>query len=216
MWCIPELDDEYINRMEDLLDLYERPVTCKEPVICLDERPVQLLSDYRETIRMKKPGDFLKRDYEYVRAGSANVFCIVDPRQGKYYSKVTKNRKRKQFAKIIKYINNCYSKVKKIHLVMDNLNTHNFKSLKETYGEKEGKKIWERFSIHYTPVHGSWLNQAEIAINLISGECIGKQRIADIKDLKRRINAWNTISNRKRRRINWTFTTKKARKKFGY
>ena len=216
MWCIPELDDEYINRMEDLLDLYEKPATRKEPVICLDERPVQLLSDYRETIRMRKPGDFLKRDYEYVRAGTANIFCIIEPRQGKYYSKVTKNRKRKQFAKIIKYISNCYSNVRKIHLVMDNLNTHNFKSLKETYGEKEAKKIWKRFSIHYTPIHGSWLNQAEIAINLISGECIGKQRIADIKDLRKRINAWNCMSNRKKRTINWTFTTKRARKKFDY
>ena len=216
MWCIPELDDEFIARMENLLDLYEKPIDSKNPIICLDERPIQLLSDYRQTIRMRKAGTFLKRDYEYVRKGTANIFCIVEPRRGKYFARVTKNRKRKEFAKIIKYISRCYSDVSKIHLVMDNLNTHNIKSLKECYGEEMAKKIWKRFSVHYTPVHGSWLNQAEIAINMISGECIGKQRIPDVDDLRKRINAWNAISNRKKRIINWTFTTKKARKKFGY
>jgi transposase len=109
-----------------------------------------------------------------------------------------------------------YQKAKKIHLVMDNLNTHTKKSLTERYGNKEGSRIWKRFSVHYTPKHGSWLNQAELEISLLSRQCLGKRRIGDIDKLRSEVSAWNRRVNRNRTKIDWKFDKKKARKTFGY
>ena len=202
--------------MEDVLKLYAKPLNKKEPVVCLDEKPVQLLDDARPTIAATRPGAVLKRDYEYVRKGMANVFCVVEPKGGKHMAKVTKNRKGPEFAKLVAGIAKAYARARKIHLVMDNLSTHTGKPLRELYGDGRGKRLWKRFMVHYTPKHGSWLNQAEIEIGLFARECIGKTRIGDIKSLTDRARAWNTRANRKRRKINWGFTVRKARKKFEY
>jgi len=120
MWCIPEITPEFIERMEDILDLYAKPYNPKEPVICLDEKPVQLLKDSREPIPGKS-GSIKKRDYEYIRNGTANVFCIVEPKGGRHFTYVTKNRKGKEFAKVLHRIVRSYSNVDKINIVMDNL-----------------------------------------------------------------------------------------------
>lgn len=215
MWCIPEITPEFIERMEDVLNLYEKDYNPDEPVICLDEKPVQLLKDSRACIPIK-PGKIKRIDYEYVRNGTANVFCIVEPKGGRHFTYVTKNRKGKEFAKVLKRLANHYSGVKKIHLVMDNLNTHRKKSLVDFYGDEEGTKIWNRFEIHYTPKHASWLDQAEIEIGIYSRQCLGKSRIKNIDELRERTKAWNRIVNRKKLKINWNFTTKSARKKFKY
>ena len=151
MWCIPEFTQEYAERMEDVLDLYEKPLNPKEPVVCLDEKPVQLLEDARKSIVADKPGAIFKRDYEYVRGGTANVFCGVEPKAGKHFTRVTKNRKGPAFAKMISRIAKAYPKKKTIHLVMDNLSTHGKKSLTDFYGEKRGGEIWDKFTPHYTP-----------------------------------------------------------------
>ena len=167
MWCIPELTTEFIERMEDVLDLYAKPYDSKEPVVCLDEKPVQLVKDAREPIQ-GKAGSIKKRDYEYIRAGTANIFCAIEPKGGQHFTYVTKNRKGKEFAKVLNRIGNYYSYAGKIHLVMDNLNTHSLKSLTNFYGEEKGKEIWNKFEIHYTPKHASWLDQAEIEIGIYS------------------------------------------------
>ncbi|KAF0139843.1 MAG: transposase, partial [Ignavibacteria bacterium] len=164
MWCIPKLDKEYIDRMEDVLDLYEKPYNPKEPVVCLDEKSIQLLKSAREDVAAKKDGQITKRDSEYIRCGTANAFCGIEPKAGKHFTIVTRRRKRPDFAKVLNKISKRYPKAKTINLVMDNLNTHNEKSLVTYYGKKEGHEIWRRFTIHYTPKHGSWLNQAEIEI----------------------------------------------------
>jgi len=215
MWCIPKLNQEYIDRMEDLLDLYERPYNSKEPVLCLDERPIQLLSDMRESIPMK-PGHVKKKDYEYKRYGTANAFCIVEPKAGDHITKITSNRKSEDFAKMIYQIARKYPKADIIQLVMDNLNTHKLKSLTDKYGIEKGNKIWNRFTIHYTPVHASWLNQAEIEISLYSKQCLGKRRIQNIELLKKETKAWNRRVNKKKIKINWRWTVKDARRKFKY
>lgn len=215
MWCIPELTSEFIERMEDVLDLYEKQYSPKEPVVCLDEKPVQLLKDAKETTP-EKPGSIRKRDYEYVRAGTANVFCIVEPKGGRHFTYVTKNRKGKEFAKIINRIANHYASADKIHLVMDNLNTHCLKSLTDFYGDEKGTAIWNRFEIHFTPKHASWLDQAEIEIGIYSRQCLGKSRIGNIDELRRKTKTWNKMVNKKKLKINWKFTTKEARKKFKY
>lgn len=215
MWCIPELTPEFIERMEDVLDLYAKPFNPKEPVVCLDEKPVQLVYDARESIP-GRPGKIKKRDYEYKRAGTANVFCAVEPKGGRHFTYVTKNRKGKEFAKVLHRIARHYSHADKIHLVMDNLRTHSQKSLTDFYGEEKGTKLWSRFEIHFTPKHASWLDQAEIEIGIYSRQCLGKSRIGCINELRKKTNAWNKKVNKKKLKINWKFTTKKAREKFKY
>jgi len=216
MWCIPEITLEYIVRMEDVLDIYAEKYNPDEPVICFDEKSVQLLKDCREPIPLSKSGSIRKVDSEYIRCGTANIFAAVEPKGGKHFTYVTKNRKGAAFAKVINRLANVYSHTKTIHLVMDNLNTHREKSLIDFYGEEKGKAIWNRFTIHHTPKHGSWLNQAELELSIISRQCLGKSRIDDIDSLSKKIRAWNKIVNREKLKIKWKFTTKDARTKFKY
>jgi transposase len=216
MWCIGELDEEYIQKMEDVLDVYERSYDEKKPVVCIDEKPVPLIADTRDRIFPQGPGDILKKDYEYERNGSVNVFCGVEPKAGVYINTVTENRSGSEFAKFIKSVSLKYESADKIILVMDNLSTHKEKSLTDYYGEEEGKRIWSRFEVHYTPKHGSWLNQAEIAIGMYSRQCLGDGRIGTIENLKFQTKAWSKRTNKKKIKIQWRFTKKKARKSFGY
>jgi transposase len=216
MWCIGDLDEEYIARMEDVLDVYERPYDQKNPVICVDEKPVPLISDTRERIIPQGPGEILKKDYEYDRNGSVNVFCAVEPKAGVYINTVTENRSGPEFGKFLKSIILKYAGAKKIVLVMDNLSTHTKKSLTVFYGDDEGERLWSKFEVHYTPKHGSWLNQAEIAIGMYSRQCLGDGRIGDFENLKFQTKAWNKRANKKKIKIQWRFTKQKARKSFGY
>lgn len=173
MWCVPELDDEYIERMEDVLEVYERPVSAEEPVVCVDEKTVTLHGDVREPIPMK-PGSVAKQDSEYERCGTANAFCAVEPRAGVHITKITPTRSSLEFARFIQSIANQYPGAETIHLVMDNLSTHTRKALVDTFGKEKGGELWGRFTVHYTPVHGSWLNQAELEIGLFSKQCPGE------------------------------------------
>lgn len=216
MWCVPRLNEAYIERMEDVLKTYEKPYNPKEPVICLDEKPIQLLDSIRKGTPRTPEGKAERVDYEYKRCGTANVFCVVEPKAGRHITKATENRKKPAFAKLIANISNKYDSAEKIHLIMDNLNTHNQSSLIESFGEKKASEIWSRFKIHYTPKHASWLNQAEIEIGIYSRQCLGKTRIPDILTLKNKTRAWNKRMNRTMRKIDWTFTVRKARKKFKY
>lgn len=216
MWCVSDLNEEYIFRMEDVLDLYGRPYDSANPVVCLDEKPVQLLNDGRPSIPAKLGNGVKKKDYEYERNGTANVFRAVESKKGRHFTKVTEHRKKPDFAEFLKSIADVYPKAQKIELVMDNLNTHNKSSLIERYGVVFGSEIWSRFQVHYTPKHASWLNQAEIAIGIYSRQCLGKDRIPTINELKSRSYAWTKRANKEKTIINWTFSKKKARKKFKY
>jgi len=215
MWCIGKLNDEYIERMEDVLDVYERPYNKECPVVCVDEKPVALIGDSRKRL-LSRPGDVLTKDYEYKRNGSVNVFCAVEPKVGKYINTVTEKRCGIDFAKFLHSLARKYNAAKKIVLVMDNLSTHREKSLINYYGEAEGRKLWNRFEIHYTPKHASWLNQAEIAIGMYSRQCLGDGRIGDIENLKTETQAWNKRANKKKLKIQWRFTKEKAKKSFLY
>ena len=216
MWCVAEIDDEYLARMEDVLATYERPLSYKEPVVCLDEKPIQLLKNINSTSRLTRPGKPRRKDYEYKRKGTANAFGVVEPKRGRYMVKITKNRKADQFAELMREIGRAYPAATKIHVVMDNLSTHTRKALIKHLGPKRGANLWDRFEVHYTPKHGSWLNQAEIAISMFSRGCLGKDRIATRITLAKRAAAWTRRVNEERRKINWRFTRVKARSKFGY
>ena len=201
--------------MEDVLEVYEKPLAAPEPVVGVDEKSVTLHADVREPIAMK-PGSMAKRDCEYERRGTANVFCAVEPKAGVHLTKATPPRSAAEFAEFVRLIADRYPHAKTIHLVMDNLNTHCRKTLVDRFGPQEGEALWNRFTPHYTPKHGSWLNQAEIEISLFSRQCLGQRRIGDLRSLQRETRAWNRRMNRKRVRIGWTFDRKQARKKFRY
>jgi len=213
MWCVANLNKEYIRNMEDVLALYEKPYDPRNPVVCLDEKPVQLLSEPYRTIPAK-PGQDKRRDHEYKREGVVNVFCGVEPKTGKVIVQPTRNRKSNAFARFFRAVMRKYKRAKKVHIVVDNLNTHKEKSLIDAFGETIGKKLWKRAVVHYTPIHASWLNQAEIAIGIYSRQCLGKDRVDSLKTLKQRTQRWKKRGEKIL--INWRFTRKKAREKFKY
>ncbi len=215
MWCVAELDEEYIRRMEDILAVYEKPLSEREPVVCIDEKPVGLHAEIRPPQALR-PGRVARRDGEYQRCGTANVFCGVQPKAGQYFPKVTDNRSAPQFADYLLDIAIHYPGADTIHLVLDNLSSHTRKAVVDRFGEKAGSWLWDRFTLHYTPKHGSWLNQAEIAIGLFSRQCLGQRRIADRASLRKETRAWSRRMNRRRIPIQWGFTRKKARKTFDY
>lgn len=214
-WCVPKIDDAYIAGMEDVLEVYERQQEQSRPVVCIDEKPVQLLDHARPASGLQ-PGKPVRVDYEYKRKGTCNVFCAVRPLAGEYLLEVTERRTAEDFARFIKQLHEHYWQAGKIVLVMDNLNTHKEKSLTDYYGAEDGRRIWSRFEVHYTPKHGSWLNQAEIAINLYARQCLGKSRIPDIGQLRKRTNAWRRYANERKATIQWNFTRADAQKRFGY
>ena len=166
-----ELDEEYIARMEELLGLYEKPVCERAPVVCIDEKPVVLHADIRSPMAMK-PGRAARRDYEYKRCGTANVVCGIEPQAGRYFTKVTPARCSAEFADYLLDIAASYGETDTIHLVMDNLSTHTRKALVQRFGEEAGGWLWKRFTAHYTPKHGSWLNPAEMEVSLLSRQCL--------------------------------------------
>jgi hypothetical protein len=163
-----------------------------------------------------KPGKPAKQDNEYKLCGTANVFGVVGPKAGRHFTTATPNRSGAEFAGMVGHVVRQYPAAETIHLVMDNLNIHCRKSLTDHFGEQKGGDIWDRLSVHYTPKHGSWLDQAEIELSLYSRQCLGTRRIADLETLKRETKAWNRRANQKRTRIDWRFTRKKARKLFQY
>ena len=215
MWCVAELNDEYIAKMEDVLETYEKPYDPAEPVVCLDEKSVTLHADVRP-VAPAAPGREARRDNEYERRGTANVFCAVEPKAGRHFTFPTPNRSAFEFAQVACKLALQYPGAKTIHLVMDNLNIHRRKSLTDVFGIEIGTEIWDCFTVHYTPTHGSWLDQAEIEIGIFSRQCLGRRRIPDLKTLRRESRAWNRRMNRERVKINWKFDRKTARRKFGY
>ena len=210
-----ELSPEYIEKMEDVLAVYEKPYNAAEPVVCINEKPVTLHAEVRPPIPLA-PGKIAKRDNEYERCGTANVFCAVEPKAGRHFTLPTPNRSAPEFAQALGRIVDQYPFARTIHLVMDNLNIHCRKTLTDYFGQQEGGYLWDRLTVHYTPTHGSWLNQAEIEISLFARQRLGRRRIPSLAVLERESRAWNRRANRHRVKINWQFTRKKARAKFRY
>ena len=215
MWCVPKIDDEYVERMEDVLRVYARREDKAEPVVCLDEKPVQLLDAARDGVEMK-PGQARRVDYEYVRKGVANIFCIVEPKTGRRQTHATANRNGASFARALARIARRHRRAKIIHLVVDNLSTHCEKSLRDHLGDLAGTRLWKRFTVHYTPKHASWLNPAEMEASLVSRECLGKRRLADFRVLRHEVSVWSRQADRARRRIDWKWRVSDARRVFRY
>ena len=209
MWCIKEIDTEYRERMYDNLDLYEEPYDPKRPVIGVDEKSKQLLEDSRKSIPMK-PGNPEKYDYEYIRKEKANIFVAVEPKAGKRVIKVTDRRTKIDFAYFIKYLVDFeYSDAEILRIVLDNLNTHFESSFFEAFDKEEAERILSKIEFHYTPKHASWLNVAEIEINVMDTECIGR-RMKDKVFLIKELIAWTMKRNLLKKKIVWKFTKQDA------
>ena len=196
--------------MERVLDVYKRPLNKDQPLVCMDESPRQLIAETRLSISMK-PGHEAKEDFEYARCGVANIFLASEPLTGKRYVEVTGQKTKKDWANFIKRIaDDWYKDASQITLVMDNLNTHKPSALYEAFEPKEAKRIWDRFEFIYTPKHGSWLNMAEIELNVLSSQCLHR-RIDNIETMKKEVHAWQTHRNNKEEKIKWQLTAEDAR-----
>lgn len=210
-WVIPpQQNSQFVACMEQVLDVYKRPYNKDYPVVCMDESPKQLIKETRIPVPMKS-GQEARQDFEYERCGVSNIFMTSEPLKGKRYVKVTERKTKIDWATLIKEIEGKYYKdAKKITLVMDNLSTHKPSALYETFTPQEAKRIWDRFEFIYTPKHGSWLNMAEIELNVLMGQCLNR-RIDNLKTMKQEVKAWESHRNNMNAKINWQFTTKDAR-----
>jgi len=212
MWCIGELTAEYRRRMYELLELYARPYDAREPVICLDEKSKQLLRETRRPLGAK-PGTLGKVDYEYERAGTCNIFVAVEPRGQRRITQVTARRTKIDFVGFVcRMLRNGYSHARKVHLVMDNLNTHLRESFEEVLGVKTAAALLRRVEFHYTPLHASWLNMAEIEIGILQRQCLTRCA-AEQMTLAAEVAAWQRRRNAARCGIEWTFTRRDADRK---
>lgn len=212
MWCIGQLTPQYRARIYDVLDLYALPYNRDEPVVCVDEKSKQLLGDTRVPLACK-PGAASKHDYEYERRGTRNLFVAVEPLAGWRQVQVTAHRKKPDFVHFIRQLlQGRYRRAKKVHIGLDNLNTHFAKGFSEVLGEKRAAGLLSRIEFHYTPVQGSWLNMAEIEIGILDKQCLD-QRLPTAEKMAAEVNAWQRKRNRQRKTINWTFTKEKADQK---
>lgn len=214
MWCIGEITEEYRRRMYALLALYARPLNPSEPVICIDEKSLQLVDDSRPP-RPMAPGAPAKVDYEYVRKGTSNLFVAVQPKAGYRTVTVTEHRGKADFVEFVtSLLNGAYATARRVHLVLDNLNTHFRKSFDDVLGRRAADKLLRRVQFHYTPKHASWLNMAEIEIGILNRQCLDR-RLPDRSVLQREVDHWQRARNAARRTIEWTFTRQDADRKLG-
>jgi transposase len=212
MWCIAQVDGAYVARMEDVLDLYAEDDDPERPVVCFDESPTQLIGETRLPI-VAAPGQPERYDCEYKRNGTANLFVFLDTHKSWRHVKVTDHRAACDFAHCMRDLADThYPDADRIRVVMDNLSTHTPGALYETFPAPEAHRILRRLEFHYTPKHASWLNMVEIEIGVLRGQCLDR-RIGERDRLESEIGEWQRQRNASGARIQWGFTTTKARQK---
>ncbi len=206
------MSGEFVAAMEDVLGLYAMPYDARYPTVCLDEKPVVLHADVRPGLP-PAPGHVECRDYEYERHGTANLFVMVEPLAGWRHVSVTERRTKRDYAEVLRYlVEERYPDAECICVVQDNLNTHTAGALYEAFPPKQARHILARLEFHYTPKHGSWLNQAEIEISIFERGCLSRP-VDDLATLERRVSALEAERNARRATIEWQFTNRQARVK---
>ena len=211
-WCIPtEHSAAFVAAMEDVLEVYSRPYDERRPVVCMDEKPVQLLAEAREGYTSKKSG-IRYQDNEYVRNGTCSIFLSTEPLASWRYAEAKQQRTRRDWAAFIKWLlDERYPDAEAVVLVCDNLNTHNIASLYEAFEPAEALRLAKRLEIHHTPKHGSWLDIAEIELSALGNQCLSKRRIDSVDKLNEELASWNTERNAGQKSVNWQFKTADAR-----
>ena len=213
-WVIPPKENaRFVWRMEEVLDLYEEPYDPRRPVVCFDERPCQLLAEVREPLAMG-PGRPERRDHEYQRRGMAHLFVAFEPLSGWRGARVAERRRGREFAEEARYLaEEVYPEAEKVRLVVDNLNVHTPASFYGSFPPEQARRLARRIEFVYTPVHGSWLNMAEMEISVLVRQCLGGRRIPDAETLRREALAWSEARNRAGTSVEWRFTSADARTK---
>jgi transposase len=212
MWCVPKVDAEYVARMEDVLDLYAEAPDPSRPVVCFDESPTQLIGEVRAPIPAE-PGRLERYDCEYRRNGTCNLFVFLDAQRSWRRVKVTDRRAAEDFAECMRELTDIhFPEADKIRVVLDNLSTHSPAALYQALPPEEARRVLRRIEFHYTPKHASWLNMVEIEIGVLRGQCLD-QRIESQNRLVREVAAWERRRNASGARINWMFSTERARAK---
>ena len=207
----PQGNADFAAAMEKILDVYRRPYDADCPVVCMDETPRQLIGETRVPVPAA-PGRLAREDYEYQRCGTCNVFMATEPLAGRRITKVTARRTKTDWAHFLDDIAGRYPGAERITLVMDNLNSHRPGALYETFEPARAKALWDRFDFVYTPKHGSWLNVAEVEINVMIRQCLN-HRIDSVGVLRDEVAAWQASRDRIPAKVNWQFTTDDARVK---
>ena len=197
--------------MERVLEVYRRPYNASMPVVCMDETPRQLIGQTRKPIPAG-PGQPEQYDYEYERCGVCNVFMASEPLAGTRMTVVTERKTKIDWARFLQEISKRYPDAQKITLVMDNLNTHGPGALYDTFPPAQAKALWDRFEFVFTPKHGSWLNVAEIELNVLIHQCLDR-RIGHIDELRQEVAAWQVQRDTIHAKVNWQFTAENARVK---
>ncbi|MCI0622849.1 MAG: IS630 family transposase [Acidobacteria bacterium] len=212
MWCIGRITEEYRHRMYDILALYAKPYDAQEPVVCVDEKSKQLLAQTRCPLPAR-PGAAAKEDYEYKRAGTCNLFMAVEPKGRQRQVEVTARRTKPDFVGFVRaLLETVYARADRVHLVLDNLNTHFRACFEEVLGMAAAARLLERLQFHYTPKHASWLNMAELEIGIMGKQCTD-QRLAHRELLAQELAAWQLRRNTEKRGIDWKFTRQDADRK---
>lgn len=226
MWCLPTIDETFISRMETLLDLYAEPHDPERPVVCIDEKPVQLIGDARPGC-LARPGRPKRTDYQYRRLGTRNLFVCFEPQAGWRQVTVTRHRKTADFAEQLRFLaEEKYPDATAIRVVCDNLNTHHTDSLYLTFPVEQARRIADKIEWYYTPTHASWPDLVEIELSVLGRQCLpGRIPYSDKKEdeaaqeaaalLEERTAAWSRSRNDEKATVDWQFTTEKARETFG-
>jgi hypothetical protein len=211
MWCIPTASAEFVAAMEHILDLYEQPYNPKRPRVCFDETSKQLIEEARVPIPAR-PGRVARVDYEYRRKGTRNLFMFFEPLAGRRHVEVTERRTKQDFAHCMKWlVDVAYPDADGIDVILDNLNTHTYAALYETFEPAEARRLSRKLTFHFTPKHGSWLNMAEIEFSVFHRK-LGS-RVPDADTLKRKVSAIESVRNQSSASVDWQFTTADARVK---
>ncbi len=205
----PEQNGNFVACMEKVLEIYKRPYDPMFPVVCMDESPKQLIEETKIPIAVAR-GKIGRYDYEYKRHGVCNIFMACEPLVGKRLVKITERKTKTDWACFLEEIATLYSDAKRITLVMDNFSTHTPGSFYKAFRPAQAKQLWDRFDFVFTPKHGSWLNMAEIELNVLTGQCLNR-RIDKIEDVRRETTAWQDYRNNKKSIVNWQFSADDAR-----
>jgi transposase len=196
--------------MEDVLEVYTRPYDSQRPLVCMDEKAVQLIGETRVALAVKVGGE-ARYDFEYERRGVTNLFMFFEPLAAQRHVMVRGRRGARQWAEVMRELVDVhYPEAERIVLVLDNLNTHALSSLYEVFEPAEARRIARKLEMHYTPKHGSWLNMAEIELSVLARQCL-KRRLASEQELGREVTAWTTVRNGREATVDWRFTTADAR-----
>ena len=213
MWCIPPKQNaDFVAKMEEVLEVYSRPFNEKRPVICMDEKPFQLLDEMFMPIPLSEDNHSVKYDCEYVRKGSCSIFMFTEPLGQWREAHALPHRTSEDWAREMKWlIDKAYPDAEKIVLVMDNLNTHTTASFYKVFPAEEAFRLSQKLEIHYTPKHGSWLDIAEIELSALTIQCLLGERIPSLDKLNEILSSWGVRRNNSQKGVSWQFNTTDAR-----